>query len=264
MTEQGTKSNLREAGVTWASPPDHPRQLTPTNSQQDSLEFLRHFQDALCSWTTTQRLPPSSCWQGRAQSTKTGLCRPYLDAFSPFLHLLLIRVLPCSQDTDSALLPARNEDKVPPLRANATHFCKQAGENFTGDLWRQHPWEGPDNYWWFHHSPRDLLPLQATFSSTYFLHVACILIHWQKGGKWKLKQQSSIFPLLGPPWGCHCSIAWSYLLPHYLFIKPNGSGREWTAVDRKSQDDISLIFTQSISHPYPEQFWTKKNQNNAK
>lgn len=61
--------------------------------------------------------------------------------FHPFLQLLLIQLLPCSCNTDSALLPARNENKEHPLRPNPINFCKRAGKNVLSSLWHQHYWE---------------------------------------------------------------------------------------------------------------------------
>lgn len=62
---------------------------------------------------------------------------------SPLLQLLLTQLLPCSCNTDSAFLPARNEDREHPLRPNPINFCKRAGENFLSNLRHQHHWARP-------------------------------------------------------------------------------------------------------------------------
>lgn len=153
-------------------------------------QLFRDFQDGLSSWITTQN-------SHRLAANKQGLTAHRRDQgdliwmpLSPLLQLLLIQLLPCSCNTDSAFLPARNEDKGHPLRPNPINFCKRAGENFLSNLRHQHHWARPadSDGGALYYPHKCLLPRLAAFSFPHFLYLACSLNPAQPGTKCKLKQ----------------------------------------------------------------------------
>lgn len=129
--------------------------------------------------------------------------------FHPFLQLILIQLLPCSYNTDSALLPARNEDLEHPLRPNPINFHKRAGENVLSSLWHQQHWESATSYLWvmLYYAHKCLLPPLVAFSFPHHLCLACVLIP----DSWEQSVNSSnnlpVFHSGGPPWVCCCSQA---------------------------------------------------------
>lgn len=161
--------------------------------------------------------------------------------FSPFLQLLLIQLLPCSCNADSALFPARNEGKEPPLRENPINFCKQAGDNFIGDLWhcttdRDQITTGGTLL--FPHGPP--LPL-ATFSCPYFLSLASALISNSRGQRVNTRISFNFFTL-GPTLGLPTAQKPSETISSPLPCSSNPTGLAGSGVDRKPPDNISLIF----------------------
>lgn len=128
--------------------------------------------------TSTVHCPAANKQGLRAQRQDCGDCIRM--PFSSLLWLLLIRLLPCSWNTDSALLLARNEDKEPPLRPRASHSCKQAGEDFMGTADRDQVTTGGIHYSHKHpsYTSNFLFPILPLLGP-------CLTDSW---GKCKIKQ----------------------------------------------------------------------------
>lgn len=188
-TEQGTKLHLKEPPIAWTGTLDHSGQ--PSNRKSEHYSFR-------VSQEISQTDFPAESQPGhfyRPGANKPGLRAQRQDYgdliwmyFPPFLQLFKIQLLPCSCNTASALLPARNEDKEPPLRPNPKPFLQTSWWKLHQRLKASASLGGTRYSGWCSALPTRSSSHPFSFLCSIFPLLGLCLNPWQLGTRCKFKQ----------------------------------------------------------------------------